>query len=548
MAQRVLRAISFVVVSCGWLASLALAGQQPNAKDAPPVAAESIAVATAADTPVSPLLAALKLYRSGKFLQAEQAYNDILKGDAKSPSAYVGLMRVQMKEKRLPEAVASLAKALEIAPQSEEVQIAQAELYFRQGRLQDAERILTPMVKNHTKQARAMLTLGNIYWAESNYQHAKVLLDLAHENDPDDPDIRRRWLKTLSKKELIKELTGYLAGDSNEDADDREHLQTELISLEESEEAGRKGCRIASNTTELHIAMQRMLYGAQRIHGYGLRADINGAKGSLLIDTGASGLLISKRFAEKAGIKSIVTTDVHGIGDKGAVSSYIGVADSIKFGDLEFRGCHVEVVERNSVADEDGLIGADVFGHFLVTLNFPDQKFELTPLPQMPPPSDGEKALAKKYPAAARFRDRYIAQDMKDYSFVYRFGHMMLIPTLINDSNPKLFLIDTGAFSDTISPQAAKEVTKVRSEDQAQVKGLNGRVSNVFTADHLNLTFSHFRQPAVDMIAFDTSRISESAGTEISGMLGFAMLYKMKLKIDYRDGLVDFEYDANRFH
>jgi len=215
---------------------------------------------------------------------------------------------------------------------------------------------------------------------------------------------------------------------------------------------------------------------------------------------------------------------------------------------LEFKGCHIEVMERNSVAEEDGLIGTDIFSHYLVGINFPDAKLNLTPLPAMPPPSDNEKALVAKYPKIAGFRDRYIAPEFKEYSPVFRLGHLLLIQTRINELPSKLFLIDTGAFSDTISPAAAREVTKVRGDSDIQVKGINGAVKNVFTADNLTLTFSHFRQPARDMVAFDTTAISNSSGVEISGMLGFAMLYQMEVKIDYRDGLVDFGFDPNRFH
>jgi len=39
-----------------------------------------------------------------------------------------------------------------------------------------------------------------------------------------------------------------------------------------------------------------------------------------------------------------------------------------------------------------------------------------------------------------------------------------------------------------------------------------------------------------------------SAGTEVSGTLGFGMLFLLDIKIDYRDGLVDFSYDEHRFH
>jgi hypothetical protein len=37
-------------------------------------------------------------------------------------------------------------------------------------------------------------------------------------------------------------------------------------------------------------------------------------------------------------------------------------------------------------------------------------------------------------------------------------------------------------------------------------------------------------------------------GTEISGTLGFGMLFMLDIRIDYRDGLVDFSFDPNRFH
>src|SRR5437660_1062807 len=166
----------------------------------------------------------------------------------------------------------------------------------------------------------------------------------------------------------------------------------------------------------------------------------------------------------------------------------------------------------------------------------------------MPPTSAAEKTLVAKYPKVARFRDRIIPPELKDFTIVYRFNHMLLIPTRINELPSKLFLIDTGAFSDTISPAAAREATNVRSDSNIRVKGLNGSVKDVFTADELTLTFSHFKQPARDMVAFDTSGISRSTGTEISGTLGFAMLYQMDLKIDYRDGIVDFIYNPNRFH
>ena len=47
-------------------------------------------------------------------------------------------------------------------------------------------------------------------------------------------------------------------------------------------------------------------------------------------------------------------------------------------------------------------------------------------------------------------------------------------------------------------------------------------------------------------MAFDTSRISKNVGMEISGFIGARTLRLLTIHIDYRDGLVKFDYDPNR--
>jgi hypothetical protein len=96
-----------------------------------------------------------------------------------------------------------------------------------------------------------------------------------------------------------------------------------------------------------------------------------------------------------------------------------------------------------------------------------------------------------------------------------------------------------------ISSAAAAEVTKIRGEDWIHVRGLSGEVKNLKSADKVMIQFGHFRQENDDLISFDLTPISRSTGTEVSGILGFAMLRMLSVKIDYRDGLVDFDYKPN---
>jgi hypothetical protein len=88
----------------------------------------------------------------------------------------------------------------------------------------------------------------------------------------------------------------------------------------------------------------------------------------------------------------------------------------------------------------------------------------------------------------------------------------------------------------------------VSGDSDTSVRGINGAVNQVYRADAVKLQFSHFRHERQGLVSFDTSQMSNDTGTEISGILGFAMLRLMDVKIDYRDGLVDFQFDPDRFH
>jgi hypothetical protein len=48
------------------------------------------------------------------------------------------------------------------------------------------------------------------------------------------------------------------------------------------------------------------------------------------------------------------------------------------------------------------------------------------------------------------------------------------------------------------------------------------------------------------VVSYDISHISKSANIEISGFLGASTLNQLTIHIDYRDGLVKFDYDPNR--
>lgn len=542
------RQISIFVLSTTLIAGISSSARAQTISETaqPPAVAVSFST-TQAPTGTSPLAKAAQLYRTGKFDSAAQEYEAILQADPHAALAYVGLVRVYLKQKKVAEAYSAAAKAVELAPKLNAVRVALGEVYFRQGKFPEAENEFFTLAKAGTAEARAYLGLSLVYKAASYHRHAKLAVDRAYALDPADPDIQKAWMGTLSLQEQLKALQVYLAGETNDDAEQRRQLEEHFAVLQDQAAKALRPCRQTTKVIEMETKLELLLTDQRHIRGFGLSVKLNGVSSKLLLDTGAGGILVNSKIAEKARVKRVAQADLKGIGDKAAATGYTCYVDSLKVGDLEFQDCYVQVIDKGSLLGEDGLIGANVFSNFLIDLDFPNSKFRLSQLPSTPDALSSTAAAHSPSSEAVEFHDRYIAPEMKSFTPVFRFGPHLLIQTKVNDVGPKLFLIDTGAFGNTITPSAAREVTKVSSDSSLTIKGLSGSVKDVFRADQLTLQFGRFRQKNVDIVAFDTKSISDSIGVEVSGILGFAMLRILEIKIDYRNGLVDFLYDPARW-
>jgi len=476
------------------------------------------------------------LYRTGRLDEAIGEYTQ-------AALAYAGLTRVYLQKKDPAHAYAAAAKAMELEPDSADAKTAQGEAYFRQGKIGEAEAMFVSVINSGANNPRAYWGLARTSGAISYYAREKRLIDKAHALDPADPDITRDWIATLPMAEQTKELKNYLAQTTNDDADTRKQQKQALDLMEHHPP---QPCKMTGSVESSETDLRMMLQSSNELTGYGLDVKVNGVMSHLLLDTGADGILITKRAADKAGVKKLIDIDLPGIGDKSPSRGYIGHADKVQIGMMEFRDCEVFVFASGSFSGE-GLIGPAIFSDFLVDIDMPQRKFRLSQLPARPGEKPSTPSLGQDPDREPIFYDRYVAPEMKSYTPVYRFDHMLLIPTLLNGAVTKLFLIDSGAFDSTLTPEAAGEVTHVSSNPDVEITGFSGAVKKVYRGDELTLTFGGLRQSNQDINAFDNKSMSDGAGTEISGIIGFPLLLVLDMKIDYRDGLVSFRYDAKRF-
>jgi len=331
----------------------------------------------------NPLGEAGILYSHGNFPDAIAKYEGYVQEHPQSPDGYAGLVRVYLKQKDVEQAVQMAEKGI-AQSDSPRMRSARAEVWFRQGKILEAEKEWVDIVNSGRPEARAYLGLARVRNAIAMYKSAKVMIDKAHALDPKDSDIQEEWIGTLSRAQRLKYLEDSLAGENNWDAEQREGMKNYLDYLNERAKQKKEPCRLVSKVAATETTLIRFLIDPKHIHGYGLAVALNGHKTNLLLDTGASGILVTRSVAEHAGISRISQIKVGGIGDKGRRSGYVGVADSIKIGDLEFQNCSVEVIEQRSVVGYQGLIGADVFQNFLVEIDFPNEKLKLSQLPKRP--------------------------------------------------------------------------------------------------------------------------------------------------------------------
>jgi hypothetical protein len=141
--------------------------------------------------------------------------------------------------------------------------------------------------------------------------------------------------------------------------------------------------------------------------------------------------------------------------------------------------------------------------------------------------------------------DRVITPATQSWAKIYRRDHMLIMPTRLSNGKDaghnRLFIVDTGADSNLIDVNVAKEVTKTNENTLTSMEGLSGKTNKVFDTGKFTLDFAGLRLPVTSMDAIDLSKFEG-----ISGFLGYTTLEQLVMHIDYRDNLVLFEAPTAR--
>lgn len=420
-------------------------------------------------------------------------------------------------------------QALHDAPDSALAHEFAGEVHFRRGEIGEADQEFKSAVEWNPRLALAWYGLGRVADCAAMNKTALDDFHRAYQLDPNNPRIFGAWfphMKGLEREQAVKRYETMLIAESHGDSKalnalrDREALTKALN--------GRTPTTLASPYKAAELPLQAFVSAATHQRTYGLEVLVNGQPVRLVLDTGAAGIVLSQGAAQRVGLTRVAGAAVHGIGDNSKLTGgYRAIAPSLRIGDVEYRDALISVADQNFVGIEDGLIGANVMDEFQMTLDFGARKLRLDPLPNYHPGED--------------LADRSVSPQMANATRVFRFGHLLLVPVGVGNQRERLFVLDTGAASTLISYELAEEVSKLARDDKTALRGLNGRVGDVYQTGNVVLRFAGFEQRNLSMSSFDTWQLSHSLGTEISGFLGLPVLDLFTLTIDYVDGLVKFE-------
>jgi tetratricopeptide (TPR) repeat protein len=467
--------------------------------------------------PTATLISARQLFRQGDFRGAASAYQKDIDAHP-SPEAYAGLVQSLLKLDDVKPADEGSRKALDAFPQSALSHAARGDVYFRRGLMPEAENEYAAALKIDGQCARAWLGQGKMDAVLAHEQRAREAVQRAHDLDPDDGDALYEWAVRQPYPANVAALQKHLSefrSDSDIEAHERDYAEL-LKAL-----AGRKVWVLNPDVARSELKLESLTFGPNlTTRGVGLRVRFNDrATATLLLDTGASGVIITRKFAEKIGAQKLSDLGISGVGKSGTTHGYQAWVDKVATGDLEFHDCYVHVVP-SAIAESDGIIGADVFAQFLVTLDFAGHKVRLEPLPEARDAGAATSSVAGSWTQA------------------YGFGHFLLIPADVNGKVSGLFALDSGANVNSVSPELGQRIPEMRSRN-TPVIGAGGSVTSAQSAD-INLRLAGVRRD-VHMITVDLGSVSKNLGTEVSGQIGFNTLDRMKITINYRDGLVDFQ-------
>ena len=516
-----------VLCACCWLCPSMLHAQAPLPAAS---ASQSCPIRSAPPNEADLLLG------RGKNKEAQAGYQAVLQKAPTDEYGRLGLIRSMLEQNQVAGADREAASFLKERPGSGLAQLAAFEVSYRSGDINGAFAHVKRAVALAPCEGQADMGLAQLYDMTGLHATAAHFIWRAHLLDPGNQFITREWIGTLPRGEQITALTAFIRTNPAVSDSTMRYLKTE----EDILKARKPGeCRVVSATSSAQAPLTAIFGRNTRPLAYGLEVAFNDKKRRMQIDTGASGILLTEGTARSLGLEQEVAVTTGGLGDEGARDGYLSHVHSMRIGAVELQDCVVRVVKESSLIS-DGLIGMDVFRHWMVTLDYPAAQLRLTALAADPKLAAGTDSTEEEEDTP---RDSYVAPDMQDWLRIARIGKDILLPASLKPTgNLHYMILDTGAQNSMVSLEMGAEAGQLRATSN-RMQGLSGAVKTLYVTQDTPLYIGSLHLLPDSYHASDLGGISAHTGFEVGGFFGLNTLQRLTIQIDYRDNLVKLTYD-----
>jgi predicted aspartyl protease len=391
-------------------------------------------------------------------------------------------------------------------PRSAESLAFQGEVDFRKGNFEKARTSYQAAIQMNEKTARAHFGMGKLALAKVNSKTALTEFRRAIALDPTEPlyHFHASEATDLEKntEETRKHLEEFIRLDRH---DDEDRLIEAKAALALIAAFGNKDYGVVKAPDQPALIPLRktlnLIFADVRINGKGPY--------NFVVDTGASQTALSEKLARDLGLKIITSTVMHGVGGSGKTKSNIYRIDQLQIGDVSVGDLPVGTFDDPVISQlADGIIGTAMLADFIITINYPEGRLELSHKPVTTP----------------------------DAIPIWCVSNMLLLPADAN-GKPGNFIVDTGAITSVLSLSMANAMGVNEKTPGALVDlgiaGVGGAQGGTLMLPPVTLKSARQSEALSQALAIDLKEVSRMLGTEVSGVAGFDFLSKYKLTIDY---------------
>jgi tetratricopeptide (TPR) repeat protein len=414
----------------------------------------------------------------------------------------------------------------------------QGDILFRQSKFDDAEKAYRAALILAPRSARAHLGLGRVDQLRFHRKSAHEQIATAYQLDWRDPEIILAYAHYVPDREARKVLLqNFLALTPREDKGHRDDV---VARVEMEERLGaRKLAALDSPYRDYKLPLETFIAPNGQIGGVLLKASINhGNPLRLILDTGADGILLTSKAVRNLGLETLTRSQISGLGQQAPANALVAVARTVEIEDFRLQDCVLQVSDVG-LPGADGIIGANVFQEFLIRLDARAHSLELSP-------------FSSRAEAPVRFSDPWVDYEgpsnggpvcasCDHLAPAYRVGHLLLLRATLNGPNNDdgqygYFMLDSGSTYSALSQDFANRLPG----GSTHLLGARGPLDGASYSRRMRLDLGAAQLTDFNPVSLDLTEVSRQEGVEISGIVGFSVVSKAVLTINYRDGLVGF--------